>query len=893
MSKRFTDIKEVSAFVKDHVDIYKLITEDTGQKPDRPTDGNNFIFCPFHEEKNKPSFNIRVSTNTYRCFGGCQEGGDAIKWVMSYSGMSYNEGIEHLAERFSLDLSPFIRPASQEEQVRDRYQHIFNTVAEWAHTQFINHPSLYKWYKDDTGFSDEQIAPYKVGYVAATDQLVSFIYQKIPSISQEEIRKLELHDNFLWNDALVYPVYDAAGGVARFYTKLLHPPPDAPFKYRGTSNNHPLFRKDLLYGLYQIRRDLRKNGFKVLLVEGQKAAIASSAVAVQGTGVTDEQISLLRAHGIRQVTACFDGDQAGYLASVKVVDESHRFRGILLKVARMPMDTQCDSLVKMRGPQALQAVVANATLPIEFIVQTRYDVDGKLTLEAKYQLLADVAPIVAKMNEAEIDITSIFLAEKLETEKDAIRSYIREIKTASSKLISIKSEECILHYILLDPLNWAKVRAANLTTEFFTLADHQKVLQAITKAYKDHESGITSKLVADKVALLFPREAERVAKRIDTLVALDPDYTMDVALSTVQDLWQRRVTITQTDDLKARMMDLQQTPQEAVHAFRRSAVSIVDVRRKQSNTPEGVAARVDAVIEQRAAQDTRIIGFDFGSVLPILNATLSGLQKNHQVLISANSGVGKSLLALNILRPIVLQQRVPWLWIASEMEEVELSMRMISLESGLNNTYLQQGRFDNQDQYMAYVRARDLYARGSLYIHKPVSGTIDEVIAIAEEYYFKYGIQGVTWDYVQLVSASRDQRGMSREEVIGQASKAMTNRVASETGLGVCSMCISQLNRSNYKKGEVREGENIGGSYQLQQDATDSIIISEKSAEQIAEQGIQKGNRIISVDKRRGGASDVHIHSMLDDRNSTTLRFEERVNSQEMAGYAHIFGGMK
>lgn len=893
MAKRFIDIKAITSFVKDHVDIYKVITEDTGTHSSSPEGaGNRFIFCPFHGEKNKPSFNINTRTHTYLCFG-CREGGDVIQWLQMWDGLSYTEAIEHLAERFGLDLTPYVRASTPDEQIHDRYQHIFNTVAEWCHTQLINHPSLYVWYKDDTGFTDEQVATYKVGYCASTDQLVSFLYQKVPGISQDEIRKLELDNNLLWHDALIYPVHDTSGAVARFYTKLNHPPPDVAvsFKYRGTRQDHPLFRRDLVYGLFQLRRDLRKNAFKVVLVEGQKAAIAAGAVAAQGTGISDDQLQVLKQFGIRQIIACFDGDQAGFIASEKVVEGSHRFRGMLLKIAQMPMDTQCDTLVKMRGRAALDAVIANAVLPIEYIVHTRYDATGKLTLEAKYQLLSDVAPIVARMNDAEIDITCVYLAERLETDKEAIRSYIRDIKTASSKLSNIKAEECLLHYILLDASYWARLRSANVTVEYLTLIDHQKILQAIIQAYKDHESGVTGRLIIDKIGLMFIKDIDRLSKKIESLISQDPEYSFEVSVSTIQTLWQRRITISQADDLKARMMDLQQTPQEAVYAFRKSAISISDVRGKQAHTPKDVMERVDAIIHERMALDTKIIGFDFGTSLPILNAVMSGIQKGHQVLISANSSVGKSILALNIIRPIVLHQHVPWLWIPSEMDEIELNMRMISLESGLNNTFIQQGRFRTNDEYDRYKQARETYALGSLYIHKPQTGTIDEVIAICEEYYFKYGIQGVVWDYVQLVMASRDQRGMSREEVIGQASKHMTNRVAApDTGLGIASICISQLNRSNYKKGEVREGENVGGSYQLQQDAADSIIISEKSNEQLEKDGIQRGNRFISVDKRRGGASDILIHAYLDNKDSTTLRFEERVSPQEVAGFAHIFG---
>lgn len=888
MAKRFTDLKTVTDYIKTHCDILKVITEDTGLQPAQVTTGNNFIFCPFHDEKNKPSFNINVRTNTYKCFG-CHESGDIVKWVQQWSGASYPEALEQLASRTGLDLTPYVRPSTPEEVIRDRYQFIMNTAAEWCNTQLVNHDSLYDWYKtSESCCDDDDVALYKVGYCPSVDAMVQFLFNKIQGITQDEIHKLELGARSLFNNALVYPVRDITGNVARIYTKLLDPPPDHQGKYHGTSNSHPLFRKDLIYGLWEIRKDLRKGGHKVTLCEGHKACIAANGIAVMGTNASDEQVELLRTIGIKQITTCFDGDQAGFLASMRVVEDSQKFRGMIVRIARMPMDTQCDTLVKARGRAALDAVLSNAVLPIEFLVQSRYDTSGKLSMESKYQLLADVGPIVAKLNNIEINMACEYLASVLGAVAEDIRDYIRDLKTATSKLVNTKAEESVLHHVLVDPIQWSKLRAAAFAETYFSFTDNQKIYKAIESAYNQHNTHITARAVVDAVAILFPRDAEKIGKRIDALVSIDPEYNFDVAAAKVQDLYQRRTCITQAGDLQAQMMDLAQTPNAALQGFRKNSVSLVEVGNKQATTPIGVMDRVDAIIHERMASDTKIIGYDFGKVLPILNTVLSGLQPTHQIIISANQGVGKSITALNMIRPLVLDQHVPWLWLNSEMDEVELAMRMISLESGINNSSLQMGKFVDHDQYMEYLRARDAYARGTLYIRKPVSGTIDEVYSIIEEFVFKYGIKGVTWDYAQLVQPSREQRGMSHTEVIGAASNVMTNRVAKT--LGIVSMCISQLNRANYKKGEVRESENMGGAYKLAQDADDIIIVAEKSPEQIEQDGRNRGNRFINVDKRRGGTSNIVIHAELDDRNATTLRLRECMSPAELVGFSQMYG---
>ena len=57
------------------INLVDLVTEDT---PCKKTNGDHAWFnCPFHQEKT-PSFAVRISRQSYHCFG-CGKSGDAIK----------------------------------------------------------------------------------------------------------------------------------------------------------------------------------------------------------------------------------------------------------------------------------------------------------------------------------------------------------------------------------------------------------------------------------------------------------------------------------------------------------------------------------------------------------------------------------------------------------------------------------------------------------------------------------------------------------------------------------------------------------------------------------------------------------------------------------------------
>jgi DNA primase len=752
----------------------------------------------------------------------------------------------------------------------------------------MNNPTLLQWYKDDTGFTDEQIATYRVGYCPGVPQMIQVLFKDIPGISQQEIKKLELDNTTQFNDALIYPVLDVSGHTARIYTKPLHPPPTANYKYLGTSNAHPLFRKDLVYGLYQIRKALRATNYRIILCEGFKASIAAGAIAVMGTAVTDDQLALLKSVGIRTIITCFDGDNPGYIASIKVVEEIHRFRGLIIKIAQMPLDTQCDMLVKAQGKAAFDAVINNAKLPIEFLVSSRYDLSGALSLEAKYNLLADVAPIVSKMNEAEIDITSTYLASILGVTDEGVRCYIRDVRAANSRLVNTKAEEAVLYYTVMEPTNWARLKSSMYTAEHFSFSDHQKIFTAIEKAYLEHATAITARAVSDKLAILYPQDIERLQKRIDAIVAITPEYSFEVAASTTLDLWRRRATIVQTEDLKATMQDLSLTPMQALHKFRRQSISSLEITDNQACEPVKVAEKVDRILADRQAAGSSILGFDFSAALPGLNAVFSGIQQGHYYVIAANQSVGKSSLALNIVNPIAVDLKVPTLWIPQEMPEEDITMRLYSIRSGVNNNIIQTAAWQDFDQYLLYQKARDDFAKGALYFRRPVSGDIDEIYAIIEEYKFKYGIKVVVWDYIQLIQPTRDQRGMSDTQVIANASNIIMQRVVGT--LGLAAIVVAQLNREDYKEGEIRKSEKMGGAYKVAQDATDTVTIAEKSEKQIKEDGIERGNRLIYVDKRRGGASDKVIPADYDTHSKIDLRFREKLTPGEYAGFGNIMG---
>ncbi len=85
--------------VKDAIDMVELV----GARTDLRRVGTRHVgLCPFHDERT-PSFSVNAEHGLYHCFG-CGASGDAISFVRETEGLEFAEAVEHLADRYGVEL---------------------------------------------------------------------------------------------------------------------------------------------------------------------------------------------------------------------------------------------------------------------------------------------------------------------------------------------------------------------------------------------------------------------------------------------------------------------------------------------------------------------------------------------------------------------------------------------------------------------------------------------------------------------------------------------------------------------------------------------------------------------------------------------------------------------
>lgn len=229
---------------------------------------------------------------------------------------------------------------------------------------------------------------------------------------------------------------------------------------------------------------------------------------------------------------------------------------------------------------------------------------------------------------------------------------------------------------------------------------------------------------------------------------------------------------------------------------------------------------------------------------------------------------GKSLLAANLIRPLVFRQKLPFLWINLEMDPMSLAFRFWAMESGLSETSIKLGRITDPKDIEALETAKKTYRESNLFIDKPANPTPEAVYALIRKYHNERGIAGVAMDYIQLVASAKSNEG--REEVIGRMSKLFMNDVTQNMGLPV--IAVSQQNRD---RSASRTAEGIGGSYQIAQDAHNLVLISKADHN---DPSVPAGaNRIVNIAKARNAPDGLDFAASFQLEDPDNLRYSDFV----------------
>jgi DNA primase len=347
--------------------------------------GRDFVgLCPFHNEKT-PSFTVNEEKGFFHCFG-CGAHGDAIGFLMRAEGASFPEAVERLAGEAGL---PVPQPDPEARAKAERQSTLLGAME--AAAKFFEaelkgpRGRAARDYLEGRALGEETIHRFRLGYAPDSRGSLKEALTKqgfpeallveggllIKPPAENGVAGGAAYDRF--RGRVMFPITDRRGRVIAFGGRVMG---EGEPKYLNSPET-PLFHKGrVLFGLAQAQEAIRQKT-EVVVAEGYMDVIAMSqaglaqAVAPLGTALTEEQILLLWRLAPEPIL-CFDGDSAGQRAAARAADRALPLLkpGCSLRFALMPKGEDPDSLVKAKGPAAMEEVLSRATPLADLLWET-------------------------------------------------------------------------------------------------------------------------------------------------------------------------------------------------------------------------------------------------------------------------------------------------------------------------------------------------------------------------------------------------------------------------------------------------------------------------------------------------------------------------------------------
>ncbi|MBS0424179.1 MAG: DNA primase [Proteobacteria bacterium] len=388
--------------------------------------GANFVACcPFHSEKT-PSFTVSQSKQFYHCFG-CGAHGNAISFLIEYSGLSFVEAVKDLAAYAGMQLpAPEQQTGTFSDQTTvDSFsfgQKTANNNSDVSPQELlIALQTATRYYREQLKVSDKAVAYLKkrglsgkiaarfgIGYAPSGWHNLEAVFTDYKSertrkiltqagliISDDETKQ---YDRF--RERIMFPILDQKGRIIGFGGRVLGQ--EEP-KYLNSPET-VLFEKGReLYNFFSARRAIRAADC-VIVVEGYMDVIAlaqhgiDNAVAALGTATTSSHIQKL----LRQtdnIIFCFDGDKAGRKAAWRALENSLPLLadGKYLSFLFLPEGADPDSYINQFGKESFEQQLKN-TLPLSEFLFKELCLEANLqTSEGRAKLISEAKPLLQQV----------------------------------------------------------------------------------------------------------------------------------------------------------------------------------------------------------------------------------------------------------------------------------------------------------------------------------------------------------------------------------------------------------------------------------------------------------------------------------------------------------------
>ena len=260
-------------------------------------------------------------------------------------------------------------------------------------------------------------------------------------------------------------------------------------------------------------------------------------------------------------------------------------------------------------------------------------------------------------------------------------------------------------------------------------------------------------------------------------------------------------------------------PESVVEFLDRAENKILEIGSRQTRTTylpvRDVVHDTYSIIQALANNKGNITGVASGYA--DLDNLTSGFQKGDLVILAGRPSMGKTALALNLVRNAAVDGEKTIAFFSLEMSASQLVMRMLCSESKISLQRVRMGDLRQRD-WIPLANASNTLAQTKIFIDDSAALSVLELKAKARRIKAEHkSLDMIVIDYLQLLRGlgTRHSRD-SREQEISEISRALKG-MAKEMQVPV--LALAQLNRGVEQRGDRPRLSDLRESGSLEQDA--------------------------------------------------------------------------
>ena len=307
--------------VKEEIKSRLAVEDVVGQYVELKRAGRNLKgHSPWGVDKT-PSFMVSPEKGIWHDFSA-NKGGDIFSFVMAVEGIDFKEALEKLANQAGVDLNKYRGGDQAVNKKKLRAKEALQLATKYYQACLVRNKPVCEYVFYKRNLNRGTVQEFKIGYSPREGKALVTALKK-RGFTEQELDAAGLLNRFksdLFKDRMMVPFIDTTGNVIGFTARIIS---QGEPKYLNTPETLLFNKSRFIFGLYNAKESIRRNGY-VVIVEGNMDVISShqagvkEAVATSGTAMTEQHLKIL-SKLTTDIRLAYDGDAAGIKATERAI----------------------------------------------------------------------------------------------------------------------------------------------------------------------------------------------------------------------------------------------------------------------------------------------------------------------------------------------------------------------------------------------------------------------------------------------------------------------------------------------------------------------------------------------------------------------------------------------